>query len=147
MKEFCEFPEQNASSAEVDEILRMAKTVAIVGLSNKPERDSYHVAEYLQQAGYRIIPVNPGITGVHGEVAYPRLRDVPVPVDVVDIFRRPEAVPEIVEDAIAIGAKVVWMQDGIVHNAAANVARAAGLRVVMSKCMLREHRRLRRGVV
>jgi predicted CoA-binding protein len=103
------------------------------------------VAAYLQKAGYRIIPVNPNLTSVLGETAYPHLRAVPVPVDVVDIFRRPEAVPEIVEDAIAIGARAVWMQDGIVHNAAADRARQAGLVVVMNKCMMREHRAWQAG--
>lgn len=141
----CEFPRQNATTEEVRRILASARTVAVVGLSDKPERDSHRVAAYLQQAGYRIIPVNPNLTSVLGEKAYPNLRAIPEPVDVVDIFRKPEAVPEIVEDAIAIGARVVWMQDGIVHNAAADRARQAGLAVVMNKCMMREHRAWRAG--
>ncbi len=141
----CEFPRQNATTEEVRRILATARTVAIVGLSDKPERDSHRVAAYLQQAGYRIIPVNPNLTVVLGEKAYPNLRAVPDPVDVVDIFRKPEAVPEIVEDAIAIGARAVWMQDGIVHNAAADRARQAGLVVVMNKCLMREHRAWRAG--
>lgn len=141
----CEFPRQNATTEEVRRILASARTVAIVGLSDKPERDSHRVAAYLQQAGYRIIPVNPNLSSVLGEKAYPNLRAIPEPVDVVDIFRKPEAVPEIVEDAIAIGARVVWMQDGIVHNAAADRARQAGLTVVMNKCMMREHRAWRAG--
>src|SRR5262249_54546504 len=123
--------------------LETARTVAVVGLSDKPDRDSYHVAAYLQRAGYRIIPVNPAVKEVLGEKAYARLRDVPERIDVVDVFRRPEAVPERVEGAIPVGAKAVWMQDGVVHNEAAARARAAGLRVVMSKCMLREHARLK----
>ena len=142
MNEECELPTTNATSDEVREVLSTAKVVAVVGLSDKPDRDSYHVAAYLQRQGYRIIPVNPALTEVLGEKAYPGLREVPGKVDVVDVFRKPEAVPAIVEDAIAAGAKVVWLQDGIVHNAAAERARAAGLRVVQSKCMLREHRRL-----
>ncbi|MBK9139659.1 MAG: CoA-binding protein [Verrucomicrobia bacterium] len=142
MHESCELPLKNATSEEVREILTRYKTVAVVGLSDKPDRDSHRVAAYLQQAGYRIIPVNPNLSEVLGERAYPSLREVPVPVDIVDIFRKPDAVPAIVADAIAIGAKVIWMQDGIAHNAAADQARAAGLKVVMSKCMLREHRRL-----
>lgn len=143
MSDACEMPLSNATSEEIRAILTEAKTIAVVGLSDKPDRDSYRVAEYLQRAGYRIIPVNPAIREVLGEKAYASLRDVPEKIDVVDIFRRPDAVPPIVDDAIAIGAKVVWMQDGIVHNQAADTARAAGLQVVMSKCMLREHMRLR----
>jgi hypothetical protein len=139
-KPACEIPLKNATPAEVRQILTTARTVAVVGLSDLPDRDSYHVAAYIQQAGYRIIPVNPNLTTVLGEPAYPNLRAIPMPVDVVDIFRRPEAVPEIVEDAIAIGARAVWMQEGIVHNAAAERARQAGLAVVMNKCMMREHR-------
>ncbi len=141
----CEFPRQNATTEEVRQILATARTVAVVGLSDKPERDSHRVAAYLQQAGYRVIPVNPNLTAVLGEKAHPHLRAVPERVDVVDIFRKPEAVPEIVEDAIAIGARAVWMQDGIVHNAAAERARAAGLVVVMNKCLMREHRAWRAG--
>lgn len=143
MHESCEMPLKNATSDEVREILTRFRVVAIVGLSDKPERDSYQVAAYLQRAGYRVIPINPNVAEVLGEPAYPSLRDVPIPVEVVDIFRRPDAVPDIVADAIAIGARAVWMQDGIVHNAAAEQARAAGLLVVMSKCLLREHRRLK----
>ncbi len=142
MNEGCELPAQNATPDEVREILQTARIIAVVGLSDKPDRDSYRVAAYLQQHGYRIIPVNPAVQEVLGEKAYPRLEEVPERVDVVDIFRRAEAVPEIVESAIAIGAGVVWMQDGIVHNQAADRARAAGLKVVMSRCLLREHRRL-----
>ena len=142
MKEACELPLQNATSAEIRDILNTAKVVAVVGLSNKPERDSYGVAAYLQAHGYRIIPVNPNINQVLGERAYPSLEEVPGPVDVVDIFRKPEFVPPIVEQAVTRGAKVIWMQEGIAHNAAADKARAAGLRVVMNKCILKEHRKM-----
>ena len=142
MHESCEMPLKNATSDEVRQILTRWRIIAIVGLSDKPDRDSYQVAAYLQRAGYRIIPINPNIAEVLGEPAYPSLRAVPFPVEVVDIFRKPDAVPDIVADAIAIGARAVWMQDGIVHNAAADQARAEGLLVVMSKCLLREHRRL-----
>ena len=142
MNETCELPLQNATSAEIRDILSAAKIVAVVGLSNKPERDSYGVAAYLQAHGYRIIPVNPNINQVLGERAYPSLEEVPGPVDVVDIFRRPEFVPQIVDQAIARGAKVIWMQEGIAHNDVADKARAAGLRVVMNKCILKEHRKL-----
>lgn len=142
MPDDCEIPKHNATSGEIRELLRSARTIAVVGLSDKPERDSYHVAAYLQQRGYRIIPVNPAISEVLGEKAYASLREVPEKIDVVDIFRRADAVPAIVEDAIAIGARAVWMQEGIVHNAAAEKARAGGLQVVMNKCMLKEHIRM-----
>ena len=142
MDETCELPLQNATSAEIRDILSAAKVVAVVGLSNKPERDSYGVAAYLQAHGYRIVPINPNINQVLGERAYPSLEEVPGPVDVVDIFRKPEFVPPLVDQAIAMGAKVIWMQEGIAHNASADKARAAGLRVVMNKCILKEHRKL-----
>ena len=142
MPEGCEVPLHNATSEEIRVLLQSVRTIAVVGLSDKPERDSYHVAAYLQKHGYRIIPVNPAVSEVLGEKAYASLRDVPDKIDMVDIFRRPDAVPAIVEDAIAIGARAVWMQEGIVHNAAADKARAAGLQVVMNKCMLKEHARL-----
>jgi len=121
-------------------ILRESKTIAVVGLSDKPDRPSYRVAKYLQDHGYRIIPVNPALTEVLGERAYPDLLAVPEPVDVVDIFRQSEAVPPIVEQAIAIGARAVWMQEGVVHETAAARARQAGLDVVMDRCMFKEHR-------
>ncbi len=140
MDNACEMPLQNASSAEVRRILETTRTIAVVGLSDKPDRDSFRVAAYLQNHGYRIVPVNPNHTEVLGERAYPALREVPGPIDLVDVFRRPDAVPAIVADAIAVGARTVWMQDGIVHNVAAEQARAAGLTVVMNKCLLREHR-------
>ena len=128
---------------DVQRILKQTKTIAVVGLSDKPDRDSYQIASYLQQQGYRVIPVNPRVNEVLGEKAYPSLRDVPDPVDVVDIFRRSEDVPPIVEDAIAIGAKVVWMQAGIVNEEAAARAEAAGLAVIMDACMRSAHRTLR----
>lgn len=145
--EFCEFPLANASDEEIKAILESAKTIAVVGLSDNPERESYQVAAYLKTQGYRIIPVNPNVREVLGEEAYPTLADIPkdIPVDVVDIFRRPEFIPEIVDQAIARGAKAVWMQKGLAHNAAADKARAAGLSVVMDRCMMVEHRRLLRG--
>ncbi len=135
-----------AASPELDElrdILLATRSIAVVGLSDKPHRPSYEVAAYLQGRGYRIIPVNPTIAEVLGENAYPSLRAIAERIDVVDIFRRPEFVPEIVEDAIAVDAKVVWMQLGIVHEEAAARARAAGLTVVMNMCMATTHDRLR----
>jgi len=117
----------------------------MVGLSDNAERPSYRVASYLKEQGYRIIPVNPRVEEVLGEVSYPDLTSVPEPVDVVDIFRRSEDVPPIVEEAIKVGAKVVWMQEGIVNEEAAERARRAGLQVVMDKCMLKEHSKLKGG--
>lgn len=115
--------------------------IAVVGLSSNRFRPSNEVAEYMQRAGYRIIPVNPLEREVLGEKAYARLEDIPEPVDCVNIFRRPEAVPEIVDSAIAIGAKAVWMQLDITHEEAAAKARNAGLLVVEDRCLLIEHRR------
>ena len=126
-------------------ILRTARTVAVVGLSPNPERPSHRVARYLQGQGYRIVPVNPTVESVLGERSYPSLAEIPEPVDVVDIFRRSEDVPPVVEQAIRIGAKAVWMQEGVVHEEAAAKARAAGLAVVMDRCMLKEHSRLRQA--
>jgi uncharacterized protein len=128
--------------SRISEILLSARTIAVVGLSGKRYRPSYGVAEYLQRAGYRIIPVNPEETEVLGEKSYPDLDSVPEPVDLVDIFRRPEFVPDIVEAAIRKGAKVVWMQEGVIHEEAARRAEQAGLLVVMDRCILKDHRRL-----
>jgi predicted CoA-binding protein len=127
-----------------EKLLRDAKTIAVVGLSGTRWRPSYGVSEYMQSVGYRIIPVNPNETEVLGERAYSSLAEVPIPVDIVDIFRRSELVPEIVDAAISIGAKVVWMQEGVVNEAAAEKARQAGLEVVMDRCILKEHRKLGR---
>ena len=123
-------------------LLQSAHTIAVVGLSNKHWRASYGVSEYMQRAGYRIIPVNPELAEVLGERCYPDVEAVPEPIDIVNIFRRPEAVPEIVDAAIRVGAKAVWMQEGVVHEEAAARARAAGLTVVMDRCLLKEHRKL-----
>jgi len=127
-----------------DRILESARTIAVVGLSPDPRRPSHGVARYLQRVGYRIIPVNPNIDEVLGERAYPSLRDVTDPVDVVDIFRRSEFVGPIVDDAIAMRAHAVWLQDGVVDQLAAARARAAGLDVVMDDCMMRRHAQRRR---
>ena len=122
-----------------DKILRSARTIAVVGLSANPRRPSYGVARYLQRAGYRIIPVNPNVAEVLGERAYATLSELPGPVDVVEVFRRSEFAGAIVDEAIAIGAGAVWLQDGVVDEAAAERARAAGLDVVMDDCMMRRH--------
>ncbi len=126
----------------VGTILRSTKTIAVVGLSNKPDRPSHEIARYLQDAGYRIIPVNPTIPEALGEKAYKSLRDIPERVDVVQIFRRPEDVPAIVEDAVGIGAKVVWMQPGAENEDAAARAEAAGLKAVVGACMRSVHQTL-----
>ena len=122
-----------------EKILMSARTIAVVGLSPDPRRPSHGVARYLQRAGYRIIPVNPNVDDVLGEPAYPTLRQVPQRVDVVDVFRRSEFVGPIVDDAIAIKASAVWLQDGVVDEDAARRARASGLDVVMDDCMMRRH--------
>jgi uncharacterized protein len=127
---------------QISEILHTARTIAVVGLSGKRFRPSYGVAEYMKRAGYRIIPVNPLETEVLGEKCYPDLDSIPEPVDIVDIFRRSEFVPDLVEAAIRIGAKAVWMQEGVVHEGAALRAAQAGLAVVMDRCILKDHRRL-----
>ncbi|HVB33370.1 MAG TPA: CoA-binding protein [Patescibacteria group bacterium] len=132
-------PSRRAALDPVTEILKGGRTIAVVGLSSKPFRPSCGVAEYMQSAGYRIIPVNPAETEVLGEKAYARIEDVPVPVDIVNIFRRPEFVLEIVRSAIAVGARSVWMQEGVVDYEAAELARQAGLRVVMNACIMKEH--------
>jgi predicted CoA-binding protein len=123
-------------------ILKNYRVVAVVGLSSDPARPSYRVAEYLQQHGYRIIPVNPGCREVLGEKCYPTLKDIPFPVEVVDIFRKVEAIPAIVEEAIQVGAKAVWLQLGLVEPESAQKARKAGLQVVMDHCLKVEHARL-----
>ena len=128
--------------AAIERILKSTKTIAVVGLSGNPMRPSFGVSEYMQDAGYRIIPVNPTEETILGEKVYASLSAIPEPVDCVDVFRKPDAVPEIVDEAIAIGAKSVWLQEGVVHEEAAAKARAAGLDVVMDRCILKEHRRL-----
>ena len=137
-------PSSSPSPASVagdpaSEILKTSRTIAVVGLSGRRHRPSYGVAEYLQSVGYRIIPVNPQQTLVLGERCYARLEEIPERVDIVDVFRRSEFVPEIVESAIRIGARGVWMQEGVVHPQAAERARSAGLFVIMNTCILKEH--------
>ncbi len=122
-------------------LLDETKTIAVVGMSSNPTRAGYYVPAYLQQAGYRIIPVNPNLDEALGEKAYPDLAAAPGPIDLVLLFRRPEDVPPHVDEAIAAGAKAVWMQSGIVNDEAAQKASAAGLDVVMDRCMMVEHRR------
>lgn len=125
-----------------EEILRDSRIIAVVGLSANPERPSYRVAEYLKRHGYKIIPVNPNLQMVLEETCCPDLSTIPEQVDVVDIFRRSEETLPIVQEAVKIGAKVVWMQEGVINEEAAACARKAGLKVVMDKCMLKEHQKL-----
>jgi hypothetical protein len=125
----------------IREILEKFKTLAVVGLSSKPSRPSYGVAAYMKAHGYRIIPINPNEQSVFGEKAYAALDDVLEAVEVVVIFRRPEFVPEVVQAAIRKHARVVWMQEGVIHEEAAAHARAAGLFVVQDRCILKEHAR------
>ena len=132
-----------ASVDPIFDILTKYKTIAVVGLSSNPTRPSYGVTEYMQSSGYQIIPVNPNETDVLGEPSYASLEEVPQKIEIVDIFRRPEDVPPVVDAAIRAGAKVIWMQQGIANERAAEKARAAGLTVVMDACILVEHKRRR----
>jgi uncharacterized protein len=131
--------EPAAGPEEIKTILRNYHVVAVVGLSPKPERASHQVAQYLKEHGYRIVPVNPGQKEILGEKCYRSLSDISFPIEVVDIFRNVEAIPAIVDEAIAIGAKVVWMQQGLVEPASARKARDAGLQVIMDRCMKIDH--------
>ena len=124
----------------ITNVLRNARTIAVIGLSNDPMRPSYGVTEYMQRQGYRIIPVNPRVPEILGEKSYARLSDIPGKVDIVDVFRRPEAVPEIVDEVIALKLPVIWLQESVVHDEAAEKARNAGVTVIMDKCILKEHR-------
>ena len=135
-------PARAPSDQQIKDLLSSARTIAVVGLSSSRHRASYGVSEYMQSAGYRIIPVNPNEREVLGEKAYGRLEDVPGKIDVVDVFRRSEFVPEIVDSAIRVGARAIWMQEGVADEAAARRARDAGLFVIMDSCILKEHRRL-----
>jgi predicted CoA-binding protein len=132
----------NASDAALRDLLAGARTIAVVGHSDKPFRDSYRIGHYLRAAGYVVYPVNPNLTSLAGETVYPDLRALPAPVDIVNVFRRSEFLPQVVEDAIAAGARALWTQLGVVHPAAAERAQAAGLAVVQDRCIMVEHRRL-----
>jgi uncharacterized protein len=127
--------------ADTAEILRKYRTIAVVGLSNNPMRPSYGVSEYMKRQGYRIIPVNPGHAQILGEKSYRTLEDIPEPVEIVNVFRRSELIPPVADSAIAIGAKVLWLQEGILNEEAAEKARAAGLEVIMNTCILKAHSR------
>lgn len=128
-------------SDRIAELLKSAKTIAVVGLTDDPMRPSYGVSHYMQSQGYRIIPVNPNIAETLGEKAFRSLTHIPENIDIVNIFRRSEAVPEIVDQAIALKVQAIWMQEGVLHEGAAEKARQAGIFVVMDKCILKEHAR------
>lgn len=132
------------SAETVGKILSECRTIAVVGLSSDPSRPSHGVAGYMRRNGYTVIAVNPNESSVFGQPAYPNLADVPVKVDLVDVFRRPDQAGYAVDDAIAIGAKAVWLQEGVIDNAAAERALNAGLMVVMDRCWLKEHLRFNR---
>ena len=131
-------------SAPIKNLLQTAKTIAVVGLSSSPFRPSFGVASYMQRHGYRIIPVNPNCEEVLGEKSYSKLSDVRDKIDIVDVFRRLEAVPQVVDEVIALKLPVLWLQEGVFHEAAAEKARQAGIFLVMDRCILKEHRRLLR---
>jgi predicted CoA-binding protein len=132
----------NITDDNLKKLLEGVRSIAVVGISTDPAKPSNRVANYLKQHGYHIIPVNPGAKEVLGEKSYPDLKSVPEPIDVVDVFRRPEFLPPIAEEAVAVGAKVLWMQEGITNEEAAKKAEDGGLTVIQDACMLKEHARL-----
>lgn len=140
MMSTCELPRVNPEPEAIRDLLERVRRIAVVGHSDDPSRDSYRVGRYLASRGYEVFAVNPHGRSAPGLTFYPDLASVPPPIDLVDIFRRPEFIPAIVDEAIRVGAKAIWMQDGLADNAAADRARAAGLEVVMNRCMMRDHR-------
>jgi len=139
----CELPDCNPPESDIARLLEQSHTITVVGLSPKEQRDSNRVARYLMEQEYDVIPVNPGQETLLGKRCYKRVSDVPVHIDIVDCFISPSRIPEVVEEAIAVGAAALWMQIGVVHNEAAARAREAGLQVVMNKCIMVEHKRLK----
>ncbi|HSM87371.1 MAG TPA: CoA-binding protein [Candidatus Limnocylindrales bacterium] len=129
-----------STTDDIGRLLKESKTIAVVGLSDSPLRPSYGVAAYMQSNGYRVIPVNPAIKGALGEKAVASLSDIKEKIDIVDVFRRPEFVPEVVDEAIRLKVPAIWLQEGVVHEEAAEKARKAGIQVVMDRCILKEHR-------
>jgi predicted CoA-binding protein len=132
---------KNPSPEELKALLQRIKTIAVVGLSPKPDRPSFGVSQAMQRFGYRIVPVRPALDSALGEKAYAKLADIPFPVDLVNVFRESAAIPGVVDEAIAIGAPAIWIQEGIVHDEAAEKARAAGLTVVMDRCIYKDYMR------
>lgn len=138
----CELPNNNPSSDEIREILNQCRTIAIVGLSPKEQRDSNMVARYLKLNGFKIVPVNPGQKEILGEKCYKNLLEIPFRPDMVNLFLNPKRVPEAVDQAMKIKTDVIWMQLGVVHNQAAEKAREEGIKVIMNKCIKTEHERM-----
>ena len=138
----CELPDSNPPSEEIKDILQKGKTIAVVGISPKESRDSNKVARYLMSRGYEIVPVNPGQKTILGKTCFRTLGDIPFPIDVADLFLNPKRVPPVVDQAIEKGVPVVWMQEGVVHNEAAQKARENGIQVVMNKCIKKEHMKM-----
>jgi uncharacterized protein len=132
---------KTTATDEIGELLKRTKTIAVVGLSDSPLRPSYGVSAYMQSHGYKIIPVNPSIKGALGEKAVASLGEIEEKIDIVDVFRRPEYVPELVDEAIRLKVPAIWLQEDVIHEEAAEKARKAGIFVVMDKCILKEHRR------
>ncbi len=132
---------QNPAPEDIKALLTRVKTIAVVGLSPKPDRPSFGVSQAMQRLGYRIVPVRPALAEVLGEKAYARLADIPFPVDLVNVFREAAAIPGVVEETLAIHAPAIWIQEGIIHDAAAEQARAAGLTVVMDRCIWKDYMR------
>ena len=130
---------QNPTPEDIKALLQRVKTIAVVGLSPKPDRPSFGVSQAMQRFGYRIVPVRPGIDEALGEKAYAKLADIPFPVDLVNVFRESAAIPGVVAETLAIGAPAIWIQEGIVHDEAAEQARAAGLTVVMDRCIYKDY--------
>lgn len=141
----CEMPDYTPPSEEIEEILQDSKRIAVVGLSPKSHRDSNKVAKYLIEHDYEVIPVNPGQQQILDRPCYKSLEDIPFDVDVADLFLNPTRIPPVVDQCIRVGVKVIWMQMGIVHNEAAAKARKAGIKVVMNRCIMREHEILTKG--
>ncbi len=139
-KTLCEIPQYSSAPDEILEILSSCRSIAIVGISPKPERDSHKVAAYLLGEGYEIVPVNPGQREILGRPCYRSLSDIPFTPDIADLFLNPTRIPPVVDEAIAKGVKVIWMQLGVIHNEAAKKAMDAGIKVVMNRCIMAEHR-------
>jgi predicted CoA-binding protein len=138
----CELPDCNPPSEEIKGILRKCRTIAVVGISPKESRDSNRVAKYLMSQGYEIVPVNPGQRKILEKPCFRTLSDIPFPIDMADLFLNPERVPIVVDQAIDMGVQVIWMQEGVVHNKAAQKAREKGIEVVMNKCVMKEHMKI-----
>jgi predicted CoA-binding protein len=138
----CELPDCNPPSEEIKGILRKCRTIAVVGISPKESRDSNRVAKYLMKQGYEIVPVNPGQREILEKPCFRTLSDIPFPIDMADLFLNPERVPIVVDQAIDMGVQVIWMQEGVVHNKAAQKAREKGIEVVMNKCIMKEHMKI-----